>query len=227
MNKVLVIEAHSDDSAISASGYLRKLKKLNWELNFLLVSSSRIKFNHVGDVFRDVRLLEYKNYVNDMQGIWHREFDFPFDKESELDLLPRKVLVSALEKVIAKVKPNKLIIQGSSFHHDHTAVYEAAIAATRPTALFYPNQILIMENPTYVHSLDSTTDFKPNYYVPLSKLELDEKTNKFSSIFTSQIRPKDNVLSVDGLESWARYRGIECRVRFAEAFRLYTNIENI
>jgi LmbE family N-acetylglucosaminyl deacetylase len=68
--------------------------------------------------------------------------------DSRLDLYPRKDLVRLIEEVIADVRPNVLMFSGPSFHHDHTAVYEAVIAATRPTARYFPDEMYILENPT-------------------------------------------------------------------------------
>ncbi len=223
---MLVIEAHSDDSAISASGYLSKLNSTGWELHFALIASSDISFMHSGLVTKQTRLLEYENYVKSLNGIWHNDDQLPFDKESCLDQVSRHMLVSSIEKVLEEVKPQKLIIQGPSFHHDHTAVYEASIAATRPTARFYPEQILVMENPTYVHSLGPSTDFKPNFYVPLSQEEIERKIQLFSVAFTSQIRDSENYLSPAGIEAWSRYRGLECREKFAEGYKLFSHKEN-
>ena len=226
MNKVLVVEAHSDDSAISASGYLSKLNAAGWQLHFALVASSNIDFVHAGLVTRETRLLEYKRYTESLNGIWHDSNSLPFDLEGRLDQVERLSLVSAIEKIIEEVQPQKLIVQGPSFHHDHTAVYEACIAATRPTARFYPDQILVMENPTYVHSLGPSTDFKPNFYVPLSENELEQKIKSFNEVFLSQKRNSQNYLSAAGIEAWSRYRGLECREEFAEAYKVFSYKEN-
>ena len=70
-------------------------------------------------------------------------FKLPLENEAHLDIFPRHDLVKIIEKSIEKVKPDTVLVSGISFHHDHRAVYEATIAAMRPTSLFFPNQILI------------------------------------------------------------------------------------
>jgi LmbE family N-acetylglucosaminyl deacetylase len=148
----------------------------------------------------------------------------PFDADAKLDTVPKALLVSAFESAISIVQPDVLICQGPSFHHDHTITYEAVIAATRPTARFCPKEIFIMENPTYVHSLGPSTDFKPTLYCSLSEEEMEQKIELFRRCFPSQIRDGENYLSPEGITAWARYRGIECRSRYAEAFQTYLRV---
>jgi LmbE family N-acetylglucosaminyl deacetylase len=220
---ILIVEAHSDDSAISIAGFLEK-NRHRYRYHFLLMALSDVRLHHAGQVTRAQRGTEYENYVNYFGGQWHRDEGLPLDADSTLDLLPKRQLVSHIERVISQVKPAILICQGPSFHHDHTLVYEATVAATRPTARFFPREMYIMENPTYVHSLGPQTDFKPDTYVSLTEAELKAKLNCFRECFPSQIRDSDNYLSEEGIRSWARYRGIEARCQYAEALQTFVRV---
>lgn len=217
---LLVIEAHSDDSAISAAGLLRKFSS-RYSINFALVCASGLHFQHAGFVSREERLKEYAKYVAAMGGVWVRDAIEPFDDEGVLDQVPRRNIVARIENVIQRVEPELIIFQGPSFHHDHTAVYEAVVAATRPTARFLPREMLVMENPTYVHSLGPSTDFKPDTYMVLSEDDVALKLETFAAAFPTQVRPGANCLSPEGIFAWARYRGIECRAEYAEAYRTF------
>lgn len=221
--RLLVIEAHSDDSAISAAGYLEKYKE-DLEIHFLLVTVSDIILHHSGFLKRAERLGEYQNYVDHFEGQWHRTNDLPFDADALLDTIPKRKIVAEIETVISNVEPEVIIVQGPSFHHDHTIVYEATIAATRPTARHCPKHMYIMENPTYVHSLGPSTDFSPNLYVSLDHEQMDRKLDLFRNCFPSQVREGPNYLSADGIRAWARYRGIEARCLYAEAFHIYKRV---
>ena len=221
--RLLLIEAHSDDSAISASGFLDKHRD-KYEYHFLVTTMSDFQLHHCGLVSRKVRLKEYESYVRYFNGVWHKTDGFPLDCDARLDTKPKRELVAVYEKVISQVKPQVLICQGPSFHHDHTIVYESVIAATRPTALFCPGEIYIMENPTYVHSLGCTTDFKPTMYCKMTEEEMMRKLECFRTCFPSQIRENTNYLSPEGISAWARYRGIECRNLYAEAFQTYIRV---
>jgi LmbE family N-acetylglucosaminyl deacetylase len=220
--RLLIVEAHSDDSAISASGFLEKFRN-DYEMHFVLIAASSMTLHHFGYLERSERLVEFENYVRHFGGQWHCE-EIPFDAESRLDTIPKRDVVFAIESVIASVEPDVLIMQGPSFHHDHTIVYEATIAATRPTARHYPKEMYIMENPTYVHSVGPSTDFAPDLYVSLDEVQMNDKLELFARCFPSQVREGPNYLSADGIRAWARYRGIEARCLYAEAFRTYKRV---
>lgn len=216
--KILVIEPHSDDSFIAAGGFFIKNKD-NYDFNFCLVAASDLRMHH-GIATKEQRLTEYQNFVDFIGGNWKRD-ELPLDYESRLDTVSRAKLVRLIEQKILNIKPDIIMMVGPSFHHDHTIVYEAVIAATRPTFNYVPKCIWIMENPTYVHKPYQTQFDNPNVYVELSEDIVNEKEKAFNNLFVSQIRPDGNYLSNQGMRNWARYRGIEARCEYAEAFYQY------
>ena len=225
--KVLIIEPHSDDGVISIGGFLEKYRN-QYEYHFMLCAASDMPLHHNVGLSRKQRLEEYHKYVSYFDGIWHQGkingYDVPLDFDCRLDQFSRKDLVAIIENVINKVEPEILMIQGPSFHHDHTAIYEATIAATRPTARFCPKEIYIMENPTYVHSTVPQSRFIPDCYIALTEEIIAKKLKCFKELFPSQIREDANYLSEEGIRSWARYRGMEARCKYAEALHTYIRV---
>ena len=221
--KLLVIDAHSDDSLISSAGFLEKYRE-EYIYHFLLVACSDINLHHCGLVSKEARMHEYRSFVEYFNGTWHFDESLPFDADSLMDTLPRKTVVSAIEKVISDVQPDVMICHGPSFHQDHTVTYEATLAAIRPTARCMPREIYIAENPTYVHSIGPQTDIHPDFFVQLTEADLDKKIECLRKFFPSQIRDDGNYLSPEGIKSWARYRGIEARCKYAEAFDTFIRI---
>ncbi len=225
--RLLIIEPHSDDGIISAGGFLEKYRD-HYDYHFVLVVASDLPLHHNQYLTRDQRLAEFEAYVRHFSGSWvpgsDKDIELPLDLDARLDVLPRRQLVALLEDAIEKVKPDVLLCSGPSFHHDHTAVYEAMIAATRPTARFCPNNIFILENPTYVHAVNPMSRFQPDTYVSLSEEDLADKLECFRTCFPSQMRVGKNYLSEEGIRSWARYRGIEARCEYAEAFQTYLRV---
>jgi LmbE family N-acetylglucosaminyl deacetylase len=222
--KLLLIEPHSDDGAISAGGYLEKFKE-SLDYYFVLVVASDLPLAHNKFLTRNERLSEFEKYVGYFKGKWLRPEigteKLPLDSDSMLDLFPKKTLVALIEKAIFEIEPDILMVTGPSFHHDHTAVYEATIAALRPTAKFIPKEVYILENPTYVHSSNPMSKFQPDTFVQLDDHEIEKKIENFKNFFPSQVRESENYLSPEGIFSWARYRGIEARVKYAEAFTTF------
>lgn len=219
--KLLVIESHSDDSAIGAQGMIRRLIQRDHEAYFVVIAVGDTRFNHCGVVTSDRRLEEYGNYMKRLGGIWIRE-EFPLLEEARLDRYEMRLLVAGIEKIIHSLNPDILICQAPSFHQDHTATYEATIAAIRPTVRQCPREILLMENPTYVHSLGPSTDFRPTTYCELTEEEMEEKIRCFVECFPTQVRGPGNCLSPEGIRALARYRGFECRAeQYAEAFMTF------
>ena len=218
--RILVIEPHSDDSAIGALGYL-KSRSTSHDLYFSLATASSLKLRH-REVSREERISEYCNYVSSLGGKYmtptnrNKSHSFPLDSESKLDQVETATLVNIVEEVILEVDPDEILVMGPSFHHDHTILYNAVVAATRPTFNHSIKRILVMENPTYVHSRDQINP--PNFYFQMSGEQLDEKIRIFNNCFPSQIRNKGNYLSPEGIRRWSAYRGMEARKDYAEAF---------
>jgi len=224
--KVLIVEPHSDDGVIAIGGFLEKFRD-EYEYHFCLLTASDLHMHHAGFVDRQKRLDEYQAYVEYYNGVWFKGIskdELPLDEESCLDTYPRKLLVKHCEQAIQSCEPDIIMVQGPSFHHDHTAVYEATIAATRPTARILPTEIYIVENPTYVHSIDPSSTFVPDTYISLTEELLQAKLNCFRECFPSQIRENSNYLSEKGIRDWARYRGMEARTEYAEALHTYLRI---
>ena len=181
-----------------------------------------------GTVSRETRINEFKKYVEYFNGKFITSNDedrlLPLDMEGRLDTIPRAQLVKLIEKAILQVEPDIIMVMGQSYHHDHTVVYEATIAATRPNMIFIPKEIYIMENPTYMHTFSSATKVNPDTYIMLSESDLNKKLECIKEIFPSQIREASNNLSPESIKAWASYRGIEARCQYAEAFQTFRRI---
>ncbi len=226
--KLLIIEPHSDDAMIAAGGYLLKLKQFNeFDFYFAFINASDIAMSH-GMVTRVQRIAEYQNYVDYFGGTFLRpeidEFKLPIDFDSKLDIFPIGKLIKFVETMINQVKPDVLMTMAPSFHQDHRILYEAVIAATRPTLHYSPSEILLMENPTYIHQLYPNM-YSINNYVRLNETLIDQKIELVNQFFPSQINEnRRGVLSLSSIKTWAQFRGFEAKSEYAEAFSIYSRI---
>lgn len=222
--KILIVEPHSDDAMIGMGGYMIRFSD-KYDFHFLLLTQSDAVLNHAGLIAKDTRGDEYRNYVEYFGGTLIRQVNtysdnisLPLDCDGSLDRFDTATLVRIIECAIQDVQPTKLFCCWPSFHQDHAAAYRATIAATRPTVEYTPPEIFFYENPTYVHEAPSDMSVRPTFYVNLEKKVVAEKLKSIELLFPSQIRKTGNALSTNGIEAWARYRGIEARTEFAEAF---------
>jgi LmbE family N-acetylglucosaminyl deacetylase len=221
--KVLIVEPHSDDAMIGMGGYMLRFHEI-YDFHFLLLTQSDAVLNHAGLVAKFTRGDEYRNYVDYFDGTWIMNVDrcpgqtLPLDCDGSLNRFDSATLVRLIEGAIQDVRPTKLFCCWPSFHQDHSTAYRALIAATRPTVEYCPPEIFFYENPTYVHEAPSDQAVRPTYYVDLGAQILAAKLAAIEKLFPSQVRTTGNALSANGIEAWARYRGIEARTEFAEAF---------
>jgi LmbE family N-acetylglucosaminyl deacetylase len=125
-------------------------------------------------------------------------------------------VIHRLETFIKKVSPVFIFCHfPDDTHQDHRYLAKAVISATR-----YVRNVLFYEGPT-------TQGFKPHVFVDVSEV-LDRKMAALEA-HRSQMM-KTNIESLSILEmarSTANFRGIQGRVKYAEAFqslRLFINI---
>ena len=125
-------------------------------------------------------------------------------------------LIGKIEAVIKKVKPDFIFCNyPDDTHQDHRHLAQAVMSATR-----YIRNVLFYEGPT-------TQNFKPHVFVDIA--DTLERKIKALEAHKSQVM-KTNIEDLSILEvarSSANFRGIQGRVKYAEAFhslRLFINI---
>jgi LmbE family N-acetylglucosaminyl deacetylase len=125
-------------------------------------------------------------------------------------------LISKIEAVIKKVQPNFIFCcYPEDTHQDHRHLTQAVMSATR-----YIRNVLFYEGPT-------TQNFKAHVFVDISDT-LDKKIEALQAHRSQVMKTNIEDLSiVEVARSTANFRGIQGRVKYAEAFhslRLFINI---
>jgi LmbE family N-acetylglucosaminyl deacetylase len=125
-------------------------------------------------------------------------------------------LIGKIEKIIKKVKPDFIFCNfPDDTHQDHRHLSQAVMSATR-----YIRNVLFYEGPT-------TQNFKPHVFVDISDT-LDKKIEALKAHKSQVMKTNiENLSIVEVARSSANFRGIQGRVKFAEAFhslRLFINI---
>ena len=194
---VLAIGAHPDDIEYWCGGTLALYAEMGHSV-FLFVASDGAR----GGVAA-VRCHEQQDSAL-VLGV--REVFWGGYPDTELPL--SRELIGGLETVIRRVAPTMILVNfPDDTHQDHRNLAQATVSATRhvPNFLFY--------------EVPSTQNFAPSCYANIDKV-LHRKLAALEA-HRSQVT-KTNIEDLTILEqavSCANFRGIQARVKYAEAFQ--------
>jgi LmbE family N-acetylglucosaminyl deacetylase len=194
---VLAIGAHPDDIEYGCGGTLTAYAQKGHVVYLFVATDGGLG----GDP--EVRRREQKD---SLQVIGARELFWGGYADTEIPL--NRELIARLESVIDQVQPQMIFVNcADDTHQDHRNLAQGTLSATRyiPNFLFY--------------EVPSTQHFVPNCYVDIHRV-LDRKLACLES-HRSQVT-KTNIQDLTILESavsCANFRGIQARVKYAEAFQ--------
>jgi LmbE family N-acetylglucosaminyl deacetylase len=212
--RVLILSPHCDDETYGMGGTILKLRAQGAEVFCLVLVCGELQFEHSGQVVtREERINEFE-HVKRQLGCDGEVLGFT--EETRMDQVPVADVVSAIEKVQDRFKADTWYMIGPSFHQDHRVVFEAAMAAARPTRKVYPHQIFRYELPTYSGNPREWA-FIPHVYEDISPF-LEGKLTA-SALYKTQIRAQ-GMLSLDAIRRFAQTRGFESRCEAAECFEV-------
>ena len=202
---ILAIGAHPDDIEYGCAGTLIKYAERGHHIYLMVLTSGQEGGSS------EIRKQEQKKAAKLMsaQGIFwggYHDTQLPLNKE----------LIENIEEVLEEVNPDLILVNyGDDTHQDHRILTQATMSATR-----YIRNVLFFEVPT-------TQNFNPQVYVDIS--DTLEQKFKVLEAHASQVM-KTNIEDMSILElarANSTFRGIQGRVKFAEAFaplRLFINI---
>ncbi|MBT8363643.1 MAG: PIG-L family deacetylase [Deltaproteobacteria bacterium] len=202
---ILAIGAHPDDIEFGCGGALIKYTQKGHRLFLLVMTGGGLGGSSA------VRRQEQ----NDSGKILGTEKIFWGDYE-DTHLIVDVELIGKIEAVIAEVKPDFIFCNfPDDTHQDHRHLAQAIMSATR-----YIRNVLFYEGPT-------TQNFNPQVFVDISDT-LNKKVKALQAHHSQVMKTNIEDLSiVEVARSSANFRGIQGRVKYAEAFhslRLFINI---
>ena len=194
---VLAIGAHPDDIEYGCGGTLALYAQRGHDVVlFVATDGSR------GGA-PDVRVAEQRDAG---LALGAREIVWGGFPDAEVPL--GRELITAVEDVIRRVRPSMIFVNSpDDTHQDHRYLAQAAVSATR----YVPNFLS--------YEVPSTQSFAPHCYTDIEKV-LDKKLASLEA-HRSQVA-KTNIEDLTILElavSCANFRGIQARVKYAEAFQ--------
>jgi LmbE family N-acetylglucosaminyl deacetylase len=202
---ILAIGSHPDDIEFGCGGALIKFVDNGHRLHLLVMSEGGMGGETSVRVREQVKAQEILVAEKLFWGGYEDTY-LKADKE----------MIGKIEQVIAKVKPTLIFCHfPDDTHQDHRHLAQATVSATR-----YIRNVLFYEGPT-------TQNFSAHIYVDISET-LDRKIQALKA-HRSQIRKTniEDLSIVEQANSSANFRGIQGRVKYAEAFhslRFFINI---
>ena len=202
---ILAIGAHPDDIEFGCGGTLIKYTQKGHRL-FLLVMTQGGSGAQTS--MRVQEQINSKKILGAEKIYWggYEDTHLVVDKE----------LIGIVENVIQEVMPDFIFCSfPDDTHQDHRHLAQAIMSATR-----YIRNVLFYEGPT-------TQNFKPHVFVDIADT-LDKKMEALKAHRSQVMKTNIEDLSiVEVARSSANFRGIQGRVKYAEAFhslRLFINI---
>ena len=202
---ILAIGAHPDDIEYGCAGTLIKYAERGHHIYLMVLTSGQEGGSS------EIRKQEQKNAAELMSvqkifwGGYH-DTQLPLNKE----------LIEKIEEVLGEVNPDLILVNyGDDTHQDHRTLTQATMSATR-----YVRNVLFFEVPT-------TQNFNPQVYVDIS--DTLERKSQVLNAHASQVMKTniEDMYIIELAQANANFRGIQGRVKFAEAFaplRLFINI---
>lgn len=214
-NKTMIIVAHCDDEVLGAGGLIHNLSSRGSEISIVIVSPRSILSRP--DVKEDYAelLMDQAEEVSKILGSCKPIFG-PFDREIT-DV--RETEVNRwIKDQIESFGPTVIVThQGKELHNDHNMVSSAVSVAARPKGGRRNIDIVHFE-PISVYP---SSDFWPNLYLSMSKLDIDSKI-KAMEIYDGELQThQTDWRTVYGIMSRATIRGLESSSELAEAFSIW------
>ena len=221
--KVLIIACHPDDEILGCGGFLDKYKnQYKFKVIFLAEGSScryKDKVKYEFNINRDIASRQ-NSAIKALKLFSISDVSFFNHACGQLNKVPQTILNKIIEDQIQIFRPNIVFTHSNKdLNLDHQTIVKSVLVATRPTSI----KNIISE--IYSFEILSSTEwnflnkFKPNYFVSMSKKNILNKWNAFKC-YKSEIQKKPHPRSLFGIETLAKYRGLQCGSNFAESYEI-------
>jgi N-acetylglucosamine malate deacetylase 1 len=221
-NKILVIAPHPDDEVLGCAGIIKKLTSKHKKVWVLIMTRGK------KELYSEERILNVRQEAleaHKLLGVSETMFlDF---SAPELDIISVSELSSAISGIIREILPDTVFLPfRGDLHHDHKAVFNAGLVATRPLKDNTIRKIYSYEtlSETEWAAPFSDDNFIPDFFVNIAE-EFEVKIEAMKC-YKSQVRAFPNSRSLKSIEALANMRGSTVGFTHAEAFMTIRVIED-
>lgn len=214
---VLAIGCHPDDIEIACSGTLVKCVKRGDKVTVCHVANGNMGHEIISpEELRVMRAAEAKK-AGSLAGIDVVTIDIGDLLVNGSDIAQRDLIVD----LIRKVQPDFIITHSpNDYMPDHVAVsklvFDAAFAASVPQ---YGNGGKAAVTPIFYMDTLAGMDFNPTEYVDITdEIELKLEMLECHESQLKWMHDHDNIDFAEFVETCSKFRGLQCGVKYAEAF---------
>lgn len=221
-DRILVIAAHPDDETLGCGATLYKAFKYKAKLKVLFLGegvSARFKMgdenSHQSLKSKKIRENECKKALDVLRV---KDYKFGNRHCTKFDKYVFSEFVIEIEKIVNSFKPNIIFTHNNrDLNIDHNIVHRAVMTATRPINKNYLKYIYSFEVPCSSNWIFDKK-FDPNVFVNITDyLEIKQKA---FSMYKNENRKFPFPRSRIGIDTVAKFRGIQSGLKYAEAFKL-------
>lgn len=202
MSSVLIIAPHADDEVLGVGGTVSKLLSRDIPIHLIIcgvrTSDSQDQITNATKNYTTVNILNYSD----------ESYTAHFNQ-----------ILKSIEHIYNEIKPTTVYIPSNrDFNQDHRCVHQICEIALRRYQSHAPEKILAYEVPSST-TQSFNNNFKCTYYEQLDISDVDNKINTMEK-YINEMREYPNPRSREGLETYAKMRGMECGCEYAEGFEL-------
>jgi LmbE family N-acetylglucosaminyl deacetylase len=221
MKRILIIAAHPDDDVLGCGGLISKYNSKNVDFKILFIGEgSSCRFENPSSKKAKLEI-EKRNSsaLKALQLLKVDDLEFNNLPCGRFDQIPIIEINKIIEKSIHEFMPDTVLTHSlDDANNDHKIVSNAVIMATRPGANNYVNTLMSYEILSSSEWSFSNI-FKPNYFEELNQDQVDSKWHALS-MYESEVKKYPFPRSKEGIETLAKYRGMQAGVKFAEAYHI-------
>jgi N-acetylglucosamine malate deacetylase 1 len=221
--KVAAIFAHPDDEVLGCGGAMVRHSEAGDDVRILLLATGLRSRGSANDA-AIIKLRDEARQAASVVGA--RTIDFADFPDNAMDSVPLLDVVKRVEEFLSAFAADVVYTHhDGDLNIDHGVVHRAALTALRPVPGAKRAEILACE-------VNSSTEWNsPSHppFVPTDFLEIapyiDRKVKALEQ-YRGEIRPWPHPRSSEGVRALARWRGAQCGVEAAEAFRLVRRVRS-
>jgi LmbE family N-acetylglucosaminyl deacetylase len=210
--RILIVVSHFDDDVISFGGLMNRERMIHNHEVYVHVFTAGGPCSNVSG---DIRIDEFKS-VMALYNIDEDHYSYSgVGLDGRLDSIPNCEITSKIDKLVSEIEPDEVYCSADSEHSDHQALAKAFRGAARLKSGWQPK---LWAFGTYMFSNQLPVPMVGGYmFQPLSDEDFKAKCDAFK-LYASQFKPSPSPLGIDGLEVMARYYGMLCGHKYAEAY---------